>query len=303
MLDRYLFGNVERISPEAPVPVVEVKREQAVLGGAANVAANMASLGAKVTLVAAVGKDAAARDLTRRLEQAGIDAGALVTDSARPTTVKTRVIGGSQQIVRVDREVRGPLPARVASRLARRLPALAAEADAILVSDYGKGVIQPPLLDTVREIRTGSGIPVVVDPKDIHFSNYRRFSLITPNLNETSMAVGFKVRSDEDVVRAGTRLLAELELENLLITRGAQGMSLFSPGSVVHIPTMAREVFDVSGAGDTVAALMTMSLAAGIDRERAAHLANAAAAVVVARVGTAVVDRESLLQSLEWIEK
>lgn len=302
MLDQYVVGDVDRISPEAPVPVVQVRRDEAVLGGAANVAANMASLGAEVAVLGLVGKDPAARRLRGMLAEAGIDTAHVVTDAARPTTKKTRVVAGHQQVVRVDRESRAEPAARLAGRLDRLLARLAPEYDAVLVSDYGKGMVRARLLDALRAARQVHGFPVVVDPKDIHFSNYRGFSLATPNLAEASLAAGCKLRDQAEVVSAGKRLRAEVDLEHLLITRGPQGMSLFSEGEVEHIPTMAREVFDVSGAGDTVAALMTLGLAAGLSAGHAAHLANAAAAVVVGKMGTAVIDAAGLRESLERLE-
>lgn len=302
MLDRYIFGNVERISPEAPVPVVDVARDDQVLGGAANVAANLASLGAEVRLLGLLGPDSAAEQLRDLLAERGIDTSGLATDSRRPTTVKTRVIAGQQQVVRVDREFKGPASDEIQARLVERLPRVLEGVDAVLVSDYGKGVVQPGLLDRLRELRRESRVPVVVDPKDIHFSNYREFTLVTPNKVEASLAVGFKLRTEEDVHRAGEQLRRETELEYLLITRGAEGMTLFSDEGIRHISTMAREVYDVSGAGDTVAATMALSLAAGSPAEEAAHLANAAAAVVVARVGTAIIEREALLESLTALE-
>lgn len=302
MLDRYIFGRVDRISPEAPVPVVEVERDQEVLGGAANVAANMASLGAVVTLLALTGADPAAETLTALLAARGIETSGLLPDPGRPTTVKTRVIGGQQQVVRVDRESRRAPEGAVLAQLLEHLPRLAREADAVLVSDYGKGVVQPALLEALRRVRRDTGVPVVVDPKDIHFSNYRDFSLATPNKAEASLAVGFTLRDEASLVEAGERLRRDTGLGHLLITRGAEGMTLLGPDQVAHIKTLAREVFDVSGAGDTVAAAMTLALAAGLRAELAAHLANAAAAVVVARVGTAVVDRASLLDSLALLE-
>lgn len=298
MVDHYLFGSVERISPEAPVPVLEVVREHEVLGGAANVAANLASLGAEVALVGLVGRDAAGKRAQAMLRARGIDVAGLVADGERPTTLKTRVVAGQQQIVRVDRERRAPAGARALRRLEAALGAAAVRADAILVSDYNKGVVQPVLLDRVREIRARQGIVAVVDPKALPFEHYRELSAATPNLSEASHAVGRKLVGEAEVERAGKDLREAHRLEYLLVTRGAQGMSLFSDRGVVHIPAVAREVFDVSGAGDTVAAVLTLGLAAGIDAERAARLANAAAAVVVARLGTAVVDLPSLLAQI-----
>lgn len=304
MLDQYIFGRVERISPEAPVPVVDVTRDAAVLGGAANVAANLASLGAEVTLLSLVGDDEAGEAVRTLMRERGISTDALVTTGDRPTTKKTRVIAGQQQVVRVDRERRGPAPEPVQHALAGALAAQLEGADAVLVSDYGKGVIQPALLDKLRQLRAGMAAPppVVVDPKDIHFSNYRDFTVVTPNLNEASLAVGRRLSDEAAVRQAGDELRTGHGLEYVLLTRGADGMTLFGAADVEHIHTLAREVYDVSGAGDTVAAVMALGLAAGATASQAAHLANAAAAVVVAHVGTAVVEREALIASLEAIE-
>lgn len=299
MLDRYIFGSVDRISPEAPVPVVNVQRETQVLGGAANVAANMASLGAEVRIMGLTGRDAAGNEIRKLLEAQGIQTEPLVGDRSRPTTLKTRVIAVQQQVVRVDRENREPPKPAILKRMIRSIEEAAEGCDAILISDYGKGVIQPELLDRVRKLRLETSVPVVVDPKDIHFSNYRNFSLVTPNKAEASLASGFKIRTEEELIKAGRSLKADMELENLLITRGGEGMTLFDAEEQIHhIPATAKEVFDVSGAGDTVTAVMALCMASRIAPHLAAVIANAAASVVVGRVGTAIIDRHSLLESL-----
>ncbi len=304
MLDRYIFGSVDRISPEAPVPVVDVQREEQVLGGAANVAANLASLGAQVELLSIVGDDAAGERVRALMDETKIGKEALVVSSRRPTTQKTRVLAGQQQLVRIDREKRQAPDDSEQGALEAILLAKISEVDAILISDYGKGVIQPRLLDFLRKARSemDSPPPVIVDPKDIHFSNYRSFTLVTPNKKEAALAAGYTFPQEEDLRKAGRELRERNALQYLLITRGAEGMTLFSDGEPANIKTMAREVYDVSGAGDTVAALMTLGLAAGAKPVQAAYLANAAAAVVVGRVGTAIIDLPSLVKSIETIE-
>ncbi len=314
ILDRYLWGKVERLSPEAPVPVLEYVSEKVVLGGAANVANNVRSLGGEAVLMGVVGRDDYADVFRAEAGRAGIEA-VLFEDETRPTIVKTRVIGGHQQIVRVDREKRHDIDGGLESAIAERLDDVLAGAQALVLSDYGKGVLTPGLLERVRKSAARYGIPVVVDPKDTHFSNYRGFSMVTPNLAEASLGAGFRIKDEDDLLAAGRTLLAALEAEALLITRGAEGMSLFlrdeeaahgAAGAgaagecmVHHIPARAREVYDVTGAGDTVVSVLAMSLAAGLNHLEAAHLANWAAGVVVAKMGTATLTADELIDYLE----
>jgi D-beta-D-heptose 7-phosphate kinase/D-beta-D-heptose 1-phosphate adenosyltransferase len=296
MLDEYLWGAVRRISPEAPVPVVELQRRTYLPGGAANTAANVVGLRGEVTLAGVVGADEAGRQLRLALAERGVEGEGLVVDEGRPTTRKTRVIAHSQQVVRVDQELRAGLSAALQSRLVRffdqRLPCV----DACILSDYAKGLVSAELAGHVIASARAAGRPVVVDPKGSDFARYRGATVVKPNLHETSLFLRHEVTTLEDVLEAGQRLLNLMEADAVLITRGAAGMSLFQPGRPpVHIPAHAREVFDVTGAGDTVAATLTVALAAGAVPEAAARLASRAAAIAVGRVGTTAVQLAELL--------
>lgn len=299
MLDEYLFGEVNRISPEAPVPVVRVAREQAVLGGAANVAANLKALGAEPMLMGTLQKDAAGDRLLGLLGRLGISISGLVLDPTRPTIIKTRVIGQQQQMLRIDREEPGPPEAAVLLGLRDRLARAVEECSALVISDYAKGVVCGPVMDTVREFCAAKGMPWIVDPKPEHKALYRGATLMTPNTKEASELARQPARSDEEVAQAGRALMAELGMRGLLVTRSERGMALFAPdgdhAAPWMIPTEAREVFDVSGAGDTVIAAFSAAIGAGADWREAAMLANAAAGLVVAKVGTATVTPAELL--------
>ena len=299
MLDEYLFGEVSRISPEAPVPVVRVVREQAVLGGAANVAANLKALGAVPLLIGTLQKDAAGDRLLGLLGRLGISISGLVLDPSRPTIIKTRVIGQQQQMLRIDREDVGPPDSAVLLGLRDRLDWALGEASALIVSDYAKGVVNEPVMETVRELCAARNLPWIVDPKPAHKALYRGATLMTPNTKEASELAHLPARSDLEVAEAGRAILAELGLKGLLVTRSERGMALFAPdgdhAAPWMVPTEAREVFDVSGAGDTVIAAFGAAVAAGADWREAAMLANAAAGVVVAKVGTATAMPEEIL--------
>ncbi|MFN3477538.1 MAG: D-glycero-beta-D-manno-heptose-7-phosphate kinase [Candidatus Methylomirabilales bacterium] len=299
MLDEYLWGEAMRISPEAPVPVVEVKKESLHPGGAANVAANVRALGGLASLVGIVGDDVPAERLLDLLEGLGVKGDGVVVDRGRPTTVKTRVVAGSQHVVRFDREraeePREEIVRILVGRVAERLP----QADALLISDYAKGVISKTLLQSILPLARGK--IVVVDPKVPHFFWYRGVTVIAPNHHEAQAIAGMSFRTDDqarekDLVRVGTTLLKRVKARALLVTRGEGGMSLFEGDGVLHIPAMAREVYDVTGAGDTVVAALTLALAAGATLREAAILANYAASIVVGKRGTATVTREELAQ-------
>ena len=299
MLDEYLFGEVSRISPEAPVPIVRVTREQAVLGGAANVAANLKALGAEPLLMGTLQKDAAGDRLLGLLAGQGISISGLVLDTNRPTIIKTRVIGQQQQMLRIDREEPGQPEPAVLLGLRDRLERALAEATVLIVSDYAKGTVNAPVMDAVRSLCEAKGIPWIVDPKPAHKALYRGATLMTPNTKETAELAGRSARSDMEVSVAGRELMAELGLRGLLVTRSERGMALFSEPSVHAtpwmIPTEAREVYDVSGAGDTVIAAFAAAVGARADWREAAMLANAAAGVVVAKVGTATATPDEVL--------
>ena len=299
MLDHYLWGRSDRISPEAPVPVVEVERETSSLGGAGNVAANLRTLGAEPVLVGVVGQDARAQQLFDAFAARGVDTRAIVRDAARPTTIKTRVIAHSQQVVRADWEsradVEGEALEQVLDALARELP----RCEALVVSDYGKGVITRATLEQAIGLAKRQGIPIAVDPKESHIDSYRGVSIVTPNQQEAGWVMGQRVTNEASLMEVGWGLQKRLDLECALITRGAEGMSLFEKsGRYTHLPTVAREVFDVTGAGDTVVSVVALALAAGADYPEACYLANHAAGVVIREVGTATCAPDQLEASL-----
>ena len=290
MLDEYLFGTVNRISPEAPVPVVEITSDKFLLGGSANVAANISALGDEPLLLGTAGEDEAAVRLSQLLKEKRITSDYVITDRSRRTTIKTRVIANNQQVVRADRETLHELDADMEKKVLSRFQSVADEVRAVIISDYGKGVITRSLLEKVIDICLERDIFVAVDPKETHFHNYKRVSLITPNHHEAGFAYGRRIRSEEDLAEVGNGLLKSLEAKSILITRGADGMSLFREGSeTTHIPTFAHKVYDVTGAGDTVIATFVSAIAAGADMVEAAIVANAGAGLTIAEVGTATV--------------
>ena len=292
MLDRYWFGEVSRISPEAPVPVVKVERSEERLGGAANVARNAAALGARTTLLSVVGDDDAGKSLSRLLAEGGFDAG-LHVDGAIDTTVKLRVIGRQQQLLRIDFETTPSheiLDAKLAE-FERRV----SECDAVLLSDYGKGGLMH-ISEMIRLARAADK-PVLVDPKGDDYAKYAGATVITPNRSELREVVG-RWSSDEELFAKAQKLRGQLGLEALLVTRSEEGMTLFADDGIHHQAAQAREVFDVSGAGDTVIATLAVMLAAGADWAEAIRVANVAAGIVVGKLGTAVVTREELAAAL-----
>ena len=295
ILDRYLWGDVERISPEAPVPVLDLREETYVLGGAANVANNLARLGAHVDVMGVVGADLERDKLVALLGEAKIGTGGLIVDGARPTTCKTRVIGHNQQIVRVDREKRTPLAAEQVAKARDYLEGVLPQLGAIVISDYAKGMVTEPLLDAIRALVRGRSVPVIVDPKNANFGVYRDFTVMTPNQGEAAQGAGFKIKDDLTLVEAGYKLRTALNMEAVLITRGPQGMSLFQKGKeVLHFPAQVRNVYDVTGAGDTVTSVMALALAVGLPISEASLLANYAAGIVVGKFGTATVQLDEL---------
>ncbi|MCK4856625.1 MAG: D-glycero-beta-D-manno-heptose-7-phosphate kinase [candidate division Zixibacteria bacterium] len=300
MLDQYLWGKVDRISPEAPVPVVEIERESLLLGGAANVARNIVSLGCGIELVGLVGDDDNGTKIRYLLEREGISRFRLISDQKRPTTMKTRIIAHQQQVVRADRESRQPIDGYTETAVFTHIQDKIDEADCVLISDYGKGAITPDLLKKIVALAREKGKFVAVDPKEINFKNYRQVSLITPNSNEASFAAGMRIVDDDTLKQVGWRLINKLDLESLLITLGPQGMALFEREDMFsHLPTVAKKVYDVTGAGDTVIAVMTAMVAAGANKLEAAYIANQAAGMVVEHLGTAVVERDDLLETIE----
>ncbi|HET9252752.1 MAG TPA: D-glycero-beta-D-manno-heptose-7-phosphate kinase [Candidatus Eisenbacteria bacterium] len=299
ILDRYLWGSATRVSPEAPVLVVDIDREETRLGGAANVAHNVRALGAHPVLVGAVGEDAAGGELERLLEARGVDSSGLVPVEGRRTTLKTRIIAHHQQVLRADEETREPLPASAQSTLWERVEREIATADAVLISDYGKGVASPDLLDRLLPALERRGVPSAVDPREEHFFRYRGVSVITPNAAEAAEAWGRRFRSEKDLIEAGFGLREKLGARSVLVTRGPDGMSLFTAEGHTHFPTRARKVYDVTGAGDTVVATIAAALAARASLPEACVLANHAAGLVVAQLGTAAATAAELTASLE----
>lgn len=300
ILDVFIWGQVRRISPEAPVPVVEVKQETHLLGGAANVVHNLAALGGKVLVNGMIGEDAAGTQLCDLLSQLDIPVQGVVPEPGRPTTIKTRVIAHHQQVVRFDREWRSaPQSASRAAMLAY-VSGVLPGVDGVVVSDYGKGMIDGDLMDGLRNLTAGTKIPIIVDPKPHNSDHYQHVTLITPNNAEASAMAGTPIEDQESLIQAGECLLQRLDCRMVLVTRGEAGMALFQRGeAMTTIPTVARRVYDVTGAGDTVVSTITLGLLAGLAPADAAALANIAAGIVVGEVGTATVAAARLMQTIE----
>ena len=301
MLDRFLYGTVERISPEGPIPVLRVEREAAMLGGAGNVLRNLAALGAAVEFLAVVGDDAAGREVQALAQEAAGAGCHLLVEAGRPTTIKERYIAAGQQLLRADRDPNGAIGAGTAAALLAAATAALQGAGALVLSDYGKGALEPETVAALIAAARAAGCPVVVDPKGRDYGIYRGATLVTPNRRELEEASGLPTSGDQEVARAGRKIIDSCGIEVVLATRGSDGLTLLGPGGKgkhLHLPAEAREVFDVSGAGDTVAAAVAAALAAGLGFEAAARLANVAAGIVVGKLGTAVVRPEELLQAL-----
>ncbi|HMK60785.1 MAG TPA: D-glycero-beta-D-manno-heptose-7-phosphate kinase [Dissulfurispiraceae bacterium] len=301
ILDRYIFGKVSRISPEAPVPVVDVQKESFLLGGAANVANNIIALGGKVTVAGVIGKDRAGDVVKGLLADCNIGSEGIIEDS-RPTTVKSRVIAHNQQVVRFDREDRRKLEGKGLQGMLSYIRESISQFDSVIISDYKKGVVSAPLVKATVNIAKRKKTFVAVDPKVGHFHLYKNVSLITPNIMEASQGSGVEIRDEKDLLKAGKTLLSRLSCAAVLITRGEEGMSLFEREGtgvhITHIPTVAKKVFDVTGAGDTVIAAFTLARAAGASLQKAAVISNHAAGIVVGEIGTAVATPEAVLKSL-----
>jgi rfaE bifunctional protein kinase chain/domain len=292
MLDRFVWGEVERLSPEAPVPVLRVCSESSRLGGAANVVHNVRSLGAQVTACGVVGADGPGKTLTDDLRRIGASTSGVFADREVHSIQKTRIIArpSHQQIVRLDRENHSPIRDATLKKICRFIVTKASRFDGILVSDYGKGVIHPDLLNCLATLAANQNVRLVIDPKRENYQRYQYPSLITPNKDEASAASGITIRDDQTLTAAGQRLLQMWRAKAVLITRGPEGMSLFRPRQAAqHFPTQPREIFDVTGAGDTVVAVCALALAAGARYEEAAVLANHAAGLVGDEVGTVAV--------------
>jgi rfaE bifunctional protein kinase chain/domain len=303
MLDNYIWGETTRISPEAPVPVVGVKRESARLGGAANVADNIRALGGEPLLVAVIGDDEGGRQLREAFHRRGITDDHLVCDTTRPTVKKTRVIARNQQVVRIDREILGPLMTETVDKLSAKIEVVLPQVEGVLISDYGKGVIGNRLLERWLPAFRERKLPVCVDPKETHFHSYKQVTVLTPNAKEASFAAGQPITDSATLETAGRRLLESLQSDALLITRGEDGMSLMQDQTeTIHIPSVGRHVYDVTGAGDTVVSTLAMALAAGVPLSAATELANHAAGRVIGELGTATASCEQILESIRHID-
>ncbi len=298
MLDRFLWGKVDRISPEAPVPVVKLDRETRKLGGAANVAANIRALGAEVVLFGLNGEDEAGAWMNELLVERGIDSQGMVVAKDRPTTIKTRIIAHNQQVVRTDREDDSPVEGKYVDQLLQRLKSMG-PFDGYVLSDYGKGVLTDDALMQCIALAQNAGSPIIVDPKKGDYSQYKGVTSLTPNQKEAEQACALAITGEASLTKAGMLLLKRTAAEAVLITRGEHGMALFGKdGRQHHLPTEASHVFDVTGAGDTVISVYTTALAAGADFALAASLANHAAGVAVREVGTVAVTAEQLRSAL-----
>jgi D-beta-D-heptose 7-phosphate kinase/D-beta-D-heptose 1-phosphate adenosyltransferase len=295
MVDEYIWGNVSRVSPEAPVPVVSVTSESLRLGGAGNVVNNIHTLGGKVLLAGIVGNDEMGRKVIHDLHKMGLETKGVIVEPERVTTVKTRIIAQHQQVVRYDREITRPIHPENIQQILSLLEGGINELDAVLVSDYGKGVICEPLMERVRSLTQRAGKILAVDPKVKNFPLFREVTIITPNHYEAAEATGRWIMSEEDLMTVGRTLLQRLQVQSVLITRGEKGMTLFQHnGEVIHIPTMAKEVYDVTGAGDTVISVLTLAMASGATAKEAAILSNIAAGIVVGEIGTATIKASEL---------
>jgi len=299
MLDEYLWGKTDRISPEAPVQVVDVMREDLRLGGAGNVVNNLVALGCKVSVCSVIGADDNGSYLLQLFSRMGIETYGLFEDPDRRTGKKTRVMAAHQQIVRIDRESREALQPSVESKAIVWLEENAGKFDVLVVSDYLKGVLTPSVLEAVVRLGKDANIPVVVDPKGSDYSKYRGATILTPNRKEAEQAAGVAITDEASLNLAAAKLLESLHLSALLITRSEAGMSLFRPCTKpLHIPTVAREVYDVTGAGDTVLAVLSLGLASGLSFDDSAKLANTAAGIVVGKLGTSTLKPAEILDEI-----
>ncbi len=300
MLDRFVEGTVSRISPEGPIPVLEIARETQMLGGAGNVVRNLVALGAHAGFVSVVGDDDAGHVVTGLFaDLAGAEPDLLV-DPGRRTSIKTRYLAGGQQLLRTDHEKVAPLSAEREAQVLRRVEAMLGGAGAVVLSDYAKGVLSDTVIAAVIELAAKAGVPVIADPKGRDFARYKGARLVTPNRHELAAATGQETAADDDVAAAAAHVVAGCGIAGVLATRGADGMTLVDgAAAAVHLPARAREVFDVSGAGDTVAAVIAAAVAAGLELPEGAALANAAAGIVVAKTGTATASVEEIVSALQ----
>lgn len=299
MIDHYIWGDATRLSPEAPVPVVNVKNESTTLGGAANVAQNLISLGANVTLSGIIGNDISGQQLTSLLQAEGIDTCAILPDESRPTTIKTRVLAGSHQLVRIDREVTDAINATLEDNMLETLRGCIERADMILFSDYNKGLFSPSLTQRIIKEANRQGKKVIVDPKGLDYSKYKGVYLIKPNRKELTEATkSARISNVEELQQAAKGLFQQTDIEYLVVTLSEEGMAIVDELTYKLLPVKATEVFDVTGAGDTVLATMAYFMAAGLNLEDSCELANHAAAIVIRRVGSATTTLNEILDDV-----
>ncbi len=303
MLDHFIKGSVTRISPEAPVPVINVEEETHVAGGAGNVAVNLAVLGAKPVLISLIGQDAKGQVLTHYLDKKGVDITKLVSDKTRPTTQKVRIVAERQQVARVDRESKEKLPPAIAAKCMANFKKAVKKASGVVMSDYGKGMLSDHNIEEIINICRANKVPVCVDPKIDNFKKYKRVTCITPNTKEAWEGMGLpQIKSEEAVIDLGKKILKTLDSDSVLITRSQDGMTLFEKGRPAKVSTIratAKEVFDVTGAGDTVISVLTLALACKAPLLEAAYIANEAAGLVVAKLGTATVTTKEIKEVLK----
>jgi D-beta-D-heptose 7-phosphate kinase/D-beta-D-heptose 1-phosphate adenosyltransferase len=299
MLDQFIWGSVSRISPEAPVPVVEIKKETIHMGGAANVASNIWSLGGSPLVLGVVGDDSEGKRIHKEVKKFCGQNG-LIVDKNRSTTVKTRIIAHNQQVCRADREDRSEMAGKITLALIRAFNKLIDSVEGVVVSDYAKGLITKDLMARTLAAATERGIPVCIDPKVRNFSLYKNMTVVTPNQHEAEAVAGIQIVDEATLIEAGRRIVKQAQCQHLLITRGEEGMTLFeASGEIAHIPTVAREVFDVTGAGDTVISTLTLALVSGASIRQAAVISNYAAGIVVGKLGTASTTQEELLEIIQ----
>jgi len=301
MVDHFIWGKVSRISPEAPVPVVDVQKDSIMLGGCANVLNSIYAMGGKVYVAGVIGSDDIGKILLRELRQKKIETNGIIVDKNRPTTLKTRIVAHGQQVVRFDKENKKAILPKETGKILQYVDAMRRKIGAVVISDYNKGVVSRSLVSGIKDIVGGSGVVICVDPKHNDFSIYEGAHVITPNHHEAQRAAGMEITNGEDLERLSEKILKMHDFQAMLITRGEEGMSLFENGrKIVHtyFPTQAKEVYDVTGAGDTVIGVLALSLAAQAGLKEATCLANLAAGIVVGKIGTSTVSREELIKVL-----
>ena len=294
IMDEYVWGDVSRISPEAPVPVVVVQEETKMLGGAANVINNICSLGGKSILCGVIGDDETGLEIVEKLQNLGQITNGIVSEKNRQTSIKTRVVARNQQVVRYDRESRKEIAQGSVKRVLEFIQEVKDSLDAVIVADYGKGVVSGKMMMGLRKLLLDSDIILSVDPKTENFGYYESIDLMTPNHHEAGAFCRMEIVSEETLIQAGRQIIEALNCRSVLITQGKDGMTLFEGGDISHIQTVARQVFDVTGAGDTVISTLCMGLASGMDLKSAAVISNFAAGIVVGEVGTSTVSSEEL---------